>query len=175
MGMSPMIRAGVAAAVVLLFAPAAMAAVVLRFEPISGRSGDPIVGETPDASMSLVPSDRLAIFLAPSQEVADAVSSPHDERVQRFGTVTADERNIGHFEGEVPRVAPGTYVAIGWCRACGSDGVMLTVGTFRVVSSQLPVTGLRLLWLMPTALLLLSLGALLLRGSRRQGIHASTG
>ena len=128
-------RVAIAAAGLVILSVPAHAATVLNFDPTGGEPGVPVVGK--GVGMQGIP--RLVIFLAPSHRVADMVESPRDERLERFGVMTADEGDIGHFIGEVPRVPPGRYVATAYCRECG--GSLFTVGDFTVRGSLLPRTG----------------------------------
>ena len=160
-------KLGIAATAFLLIgAGTASAATVLMFDPKRGEPGSPVVGTTVGAGMQGVTSGRVVVFLAPPHRIADLVDEPGDDRIARFGVMTADQGDIGHFIGEVPRVEPGNHVAVAYCRGC--DG-MFTVGRFTVTGPSLPKTGAQLdPWSM-VALAVLSIGALTAGLTRAMG------
>ena len=127
--------------VVMLIAPVAEAATVIEFRPATASPGTEVKGQTLGAGMTGVPSDRVSVFLAPSQRIADAARGPRDRRLTRFGIMTADPADVGHFRGRVPSLGPGQYVAVAFCRSCVPGGSLFTVGRFDVGGPTLPRTG----------------------------------
>lgn len=146
----------------------ARAAVVLDFEPRRAGIGDQVVGTTRGAALNGIESERIVVFLAPSQEAADEASGPEDDRLSRFGLLTADASGVGRFTGSVPSVSPGHYIAVAFCRGCIPGGSIFTVGEFTVLGSALPETGtISMLW--PVMAILLAGAGLLIAGATKSG------
>lgn len=142
-----------------------------------------------DKSITMIPSGRLEILLAPSQRAADTAQGPEDPRLVTIGELVANDRCIGRLSFIVPDVPAGNYVLVAHCAECrpgmvffdtcdpkpelaeqaDGRGTVFTVGQFTVASgAALSRTGSPLLPAIGSALLLLALGAgLLLRVRRR--------
>lgn len=152
----------VAAICVLLTAPA-QAATVLNFERRQAAPGQRISGTTDGAGMQGIASGRVVVLLAPSDRAADQATGLTDPDLVRFGVMTADDGEVGHFTGTVPAIEAGSYVAVAFCRDCGGGGVF-TIGEFRVTGSSLPATGGAFtLWVIVGSLSLLGGASLLFR------------
>jgi hypothetical protein len=125
-----------AVAVVLLCVPVdrADAAIWLRYFPVGGPPGTRVEARTLDASMSLIATGRLPLFLAPA-DVADSIKSPTDERLVPIGELVADKAHVGHLVFVVPELRPGAYMTVAHCKPCG--GSIFTVGPF-TVTPRLP-------------------------------------
>jgi hypothetical protein len=122
-----------AALVLTLTADRATAAIWLRFTPATGSPGTRVKARTIDASMSLIPSGRLAVFLAPAR-VADSIKSPTDSRLISIGELVADEAHVGHLAFVVPELRVGAYMTVAHCKPCGDT--MFTTGPFTVTPKQ---------------------------------------
>lgn len=145
------------------------AAVVLKFVPSATSPGATV--EVISVAQSLE-GESYEVFLAPSQRLADRVSSPgNDARLVRIGRFPAKGSGAGRFTFRVPRLRPGNYVAV-LCTDCGPrSSTFSALGRFRVTgSSQLPRTGGEVGMLVAAGVLLLGLGQLLLR---RKGVPAA--
>lgn len=121
--------------------PIAHAATVLEFTPREGRPGERVSGTTQGAGMRGIASGRVEVFLAPSNRAADLARGPGDSRLTQFGVMRADSGDVGRFKGVVPQLAPGSYIAVAYCRECAVGGSIFTVGEFRVAGAPLPATG----------------------------------
>lgn len=140
------------------------AATILEFDPTGTAVGERVTGRTKGAGMQGITSGRVTVFLAPSNRVADLATGPKDPRLARFGVMTADEKDIGHFDGIVPELSRGLYIAVAFCRECAVDGSVFTIGEFEVTGAVLPRTGIPIaLWITIGASLLASGYALRLR------------
>lgn len=124
----------------LLLVGSAQAATVLNFEPPRGAPGERVSGTTVGAGMQGIASGRAVVLLAPTDRLADSATGLNDPDLVRFGIMTADGDDVGHFTGTVPAIAAGSYVAVAFCRDCGG-GEVFTIGEFRVTGSSLPATG----------------------------------
>lgn len=105
----------------------AFAAIALKYDPPSGPPGTLIRAETVGPAMSLIPSRKLKVFLAP-ESIADRIRSQNDKRLVGIGDLLADEKDVGRMEFVVPPLPVGTYVALAWCRECGSGNGPITIG-----------------------------------------------
>ena len=128
------------ATICVLLAGPAKAATVLNFEPPRGAPGERVSGSTDGAGMQGIASGRVVVLLAPTDRLADSATGLNDPDLVRFGVMTADDDDVGHFTGTVPAIEPGSYIAAAFCRDCGGEGVF-TIGEFRVTGSALPATG----------------------------------
>jgi hypothetical protein len=122
---------------VSLWATPVAAATVLDFSPTGGLVGHKISGTT--RGDWGIPSGRVVILLAPTNRIVDRAVSPNERGLTRFGVVTFDASGIGSFEGRVPALEPGRYIAAGYCKSCG--GTIFTVGEFVVGGAGVPRTG----------------------------------
>jgi hypothetical protein len=148
----------------------AHAATILEFKPLSAVPGDQVGGTTVGAGMQGIPSGRVIVLLAPSNQVADAAKGPSDPSLVRFGVMRADGADVGHFSGRVPDVKPGSYIAVAYCRECATGGTVFTVGEFEVAGGALPSTGVAVaVWVFLGVLMVLVGGCVLTwhRGSKR--------
>ena len=145
------------------------AAVVLKFVPSAAPPGATV--DVTSVAMSLE-GESYEVFLAPSQWVADRVSSAgarNDTRLVRIGRFASEGSGADRFTFAVPPLRPGRYVAV-LCADCGARAATFSaLGRFRVMgSSQLPATGGHLGVHIAAAVLLLALGHVLLRRKRVQ-------
>lgn len=154
--------------VVILIGPNANAATVLEFEPPGATVGERVTGITMGAGMTGILSGRVVVLLAPSQRVADTARGPKDARLVRFGVMTADEKDVGHFTATVPNVEAGSYIAVAYCRGCIEGGSLFTVGEFEVTGAVLPRTGRPLTLWTAVGMTLVIVGRVVLR--KRDGI-----
>jgi hypothetical protein len=107
----------------------AHAAIWLHYMPAGGPPGTTVKARTVGASMSLIPSGHLPVFLAPAA-VADSIRSPGDPRLVSIGELVADNANVGHLVFVVPELRPGAYMTVAYCKPCG--GTIFTIGPFTV-------------------------------------------
>lgn len=137
-----------AVGLVLLGAMEARAAVVIDFLPPSAPPGTVVSVTAKGAGPAEVSGDNLALYLAPSQRVADAVSGPGPPKhplLEPFGRLSLGSADEATGRIRVPNVAPGRYVTVVYCEGCDAheDGTSFSaIGRFRVVrGSALPETG----------------------------------
>lgn len=134
--------------VLVMMSSAVKAATILEFDPTGAAAGDRVTGRTKGAGMQGITSGRVTVLLAPSNRVADFATGPKDPRLVRFGVMTADEKDIGHFDGIVPDLSADLYIAVAFCRECAEGGSVFTIGEFEVTGAVLPRTGMPIaLWL----------------------------
>jgi hypothetical protein len=143
---------------VVLVSPAT-AATVLEFHPTGAPPGERITGKTVGGGMEGITSGRVTVFLARSNRAADLATGPGDSKLTKFGVMTADEKDVGHFEGTVPALDPGSYIAVAYCRECVQGGSVFTVGEFEVTGAILPRTGIPLVWWVAIAGTLIASGS----------------
>lgn len=159
---------------VALLGGSSHAAVVLKFVPSSTSPGATV--EVISVAQSLE-GESYEVFLAPSQRVADRVSSPrNDPRLVRIGRFPAKGSSPDRFTFRVPRLRPGNYVAV-LCTDCDArSSTFSALGGFRVTAgSRLPQTGGKVGLFVAVGLLLLGLGQLLLRRKAASGDAVSPG
>lgn len=149
--------------VFLLSASSSGAAVVLTFSPSAAAVGERVTGASEEGGVPIPEGTNLEIFLADSQRIADRARGPHDPRLERFGVLRVDDEGAGRFDGTVPDVDPGHYVAVAYCRSCTGDGSTFTVGDFTVSRATLPTTGSSPFGLVSLALVILGAGLLFAR------------
>lgn len=171
-------------AAILLSSDPAAAAVAVEVDPSEAQPGATVVATTVDESMAMIPSGRLALFLAPSQRAADTARGLNDPRLVSIGELVANERCVGRLSFTVPDVAEGKRVLLAHCAECttgmvfgdscrpdpqlaeeaSGPGTFITVGEFTVTAgSRLPRTGTSILPALGGAIVLAVLGIALLR------------
>lgn len=167
----PRYAAGVLALLyVSLCAAPVAAATVLDFARTSGFVGQKISGTTRGDWM--VPSGRVVILLSPTNRIVDRAVSPNERGLTRFGVVKFDGSGAGRFEGRVPPLQPGHYIAGGYCKSCQPGGTIFTVGEFVVQGGALPRTGHSIQPILFMALAMLAVGLAMLK---RGQVQASFG
>lgn len=179
---------GISLIVLSLMVEPSAAAVVLDLDPPAATPGTTVVAVTVDESMTLIPSGRLQLLLAPSQ-AADKVTRLDDLRLAPIGVLVADKECFGHLSFTVPQRRAGNYVVVAHCAECRPNmtsgdscspepelaeeatgrGTMFTVGDFEVSAPPvLPRTGISALTSIEGALVLSLLGTVLLTIAARR-------
>lgn len=172
---------------ILLSSDHAAAAIAVEVDPSEAPTGATVVATTVDESLAMIPSGRLALFLAPTQRAADTARGTNDPRLVSIGELMANERCIGRLSFTVPDVAAGKYVLLAHCAECttgmvfddscspdpelaeqaSGPGTFITVGEFTVTAgSRLARTGTSISHLIGGAILLAALGMALLSVQR---------
>lgn len=128
---------------------------MLDFSPVAGNAGEIIVGRTRGDWM--IPDRRVIILLAETSQVVDRATNLKERGLTRFGVLTFDRTGRGRFEGRVPVLRPGRYIAAAYCKSCQPGG-LFTVGEFAVQGGSLPRTGANAKLLALVALVMLAAG-----------------